>query len=112
MRVEIQRASNLGAIHRKLGIDPESRISVSVIDSEGRFEVWDLATGNHFTVSAFANPPSIDIAQVPVPQWIKRIIEAETDDLLTEYRSTWRDRAAEQRMAIFTELNFRGVSVL
>jgi WD40 repeat protein len=112
MRIEIQRASNLGAIYRKLSIDPESRISFSGIGADGRFEIWDLVTGNYFAVSAFTDPPSIDVTQVPIPQWLRRIIESSTDDLMAEYRSTWQEGASEKRMAIFTELNFRGVSVL
>jgi hypothetical protein len=112
MRVEIQRASNLGALHQTLGIDADSRISFSGFDSQRRCEIWDLTTGNYFAVSAFSSPPAVEASQVAVPDWVKPIIEMPTDQLLAEYKASWQDGDAEERMAKFTELNFRGVSAL
>lgn len=113
MNVEIQRALNLGALHRTLGIDSDSRISVSGIGQDGQIEIWDLATGRYFTVSGPTSAPSVEVSPAPVPDWLKQIIASPTDDLLAEYRSIspWQEGSAERRMIIFTELNFRGVSV-
>jgi len=112
MNIEIQRASNLGTLlYQRLNIDPDARISVSEIYGNAQIDIWDLATGRYFKVSNAASPPTVQQTIVEVPAWLSTIFETSTDDLLAEHDAMWEDGASEKRMAIFTELNFRGVRV-
>jgi hypothetical protein len=112
MNIEIQRAVNLGTLqYQQLNIDPNSRVCVGEPYGNGLAEVWDLATGRYFKLSNATNPPTFEQSIVPVPGWLSTIFETPTKDLLAEYAATWEDGAGERRMAIFTELNYRGERV-
>jgi hypothetical protein len=111
MRIEIQRASNLGQLHRQLGIASDSRISFQM-NTDGQIEIWDLDTGRYFTIRAFDTPPTVYESEKQVPDWVREIIEAEGGELLKRYREGWREGAGEKRMAMFTELCYRGINVL
>jgi hypothetical protein len=112
MNIEIQRAANLGTIlYQHLKIDPDSRICVSEIYGNAQIDVWDLATGRYFKISNATTPPTVDQTIVEVPGWLSTIFETSSDDLLAEHAATWEDGASEKRMAIFTELNYRGVRI-
>ncbi|MGA2887704.1 MAG: hypothetical protein ABSE51_06595 [Terracidiphilus sp.] len=112
MRIEIQRASNLGQIHRTLGIDSDSRISFQMDARNGQIDIWDLTTGRYFTVSALDSPPTFNESAVKAPEWVEQIVQTPDNDLLNQYRAAWREGAGEKRMAMFTELCYRGISVL
>jgi hypothetical protein len=112
MNIEIQRAANLGTVlFQHLKIDPDSRICVSEIYGNGQIDIWDLATGRYFKTSNATTPPTVQQQVVEVPEWVQTIIQSPSDDLLAEHDATWEDGASEKRMAIFTELTYRGVSV-
>jgi len=106
MRIEIQRASNLGVLHASLGIAPDARVSVS--RNGDTLEIWDLMTGNYFTTS-LSLPSTIKRSNVAIPEWVRQLIAKPTDELLHEWSANWEDGADERRMAIHTELNFRGL---
>jgi len=79
---------------------------------DGSIEIWDLESGSYFTAQAFVSPPTIDETYVEVPGWLSPIINSSDEELLKEWKTRFREGASEQRMAIFTELSYRGVTVL
>ena len=106
--MEIQRATNLGQLHVTLGIAPDSRVAFKMTDAG--VIIWDLETETQFIIAFGATSPTAVPFQLS--QQIKAIIEAQDDQLKKRWSESWRDGWSEERETIFTELTFRGISVL
>jgi len=74
VNIEIQRASNLGDLHKKLNIDANSRISLRHLDRDG-IQIWDLSTGNYFVINPLVSPMTVEQFHVEIPLWAVEIIE-------------------------------------
>jgi hypothetical protein len=101
-----QRAMQIGALHRQLGIDANSRVTCQITPKGG--VVSDLSTGIQYKVNF--NPPKIETALFAVPQWAQEIFDANDDELKKRWTETegWSD----ERETIFAELTLRGVKIL
>jgi hypothetical protein len=106
--MEVHRASELGQLHRSLGIDPNARITFKLaVDG---VIIWDLATQMQYTVVQGRSVPLV--AHFQLPQYVNDIISANDDQLKKRWAESWRDGWSEERETIFTELTFRGISML
>lgn len=112
MAIEIKRASHLGPLHQTLGIDPASRISLAVDFDGSQIDIWDLATGRYIMMKPMDSPIRMSERTMSVPQWVNEIIQTPTDELLKQYNSSLSEGDGERRITMFTELCYRGVSVL
>ena len=106
--MEIHHAADFGLMAQKLGIKPDSRVAYRFTDYG--VVIWDLATGNEYTVRQGDPNPSVRRFQLPLN--VKRIIEASDDDLKKRYSASWEDGWSDERETIFTELTYRGISAL
>jgi len=106
--MEIQLAANLGLIHRQLGIDSNARSTYKLTDNG--IVIWDLATGTRYTVTQ--GDPNPSVARFQLPQNIKDIISATDDQLKKRWSESWQDGWTDERETIFTELTYRGISML
>ncbi len=106
--MQIQRAASLGLLHQQLGIASNARVSFQITDTG--VTVWDLETETRYTVgkgmgNATAIPFTLD-------QQVKNIIGCTDDELKERFAKTSADGWRGERETIFTELTFRGISVL
>jgi len=106
--MEIQRAANLGLLHQKLGIAPEDRVAFKL--TESGVVVWDLQTETKYVVTV--GKPIADVSHFQLPQNIRNIITEKDDQLKARWSESWMDGWSDERETIFTELTYRGVSVL
>jgi hypothetical protein len=106
--MEIQRASNLGPLHQKLGIAPDARVSYHL--TQVGVTVWDIATGTAHTVHA--NTGTVTTEKFLVPKQVNEIIEATDMELQRRWTENREQAWGDLRQTIFTELNFRGISVV
>jgi len=106
--VEIQRASNLGPVQQKLGLDPNVRICCKVT-SIG-VTVWDISTGTVHLVDG--KTQTVTHAAFKLPKSVKTIIALSDEELKTRWSHGWRQGWDDNRQTIFTELIFRRISVL
>ena len=111
MNIEIQKASNLGPLHKKLNIDPDARVSVKGLDIDG-MHVWDLSTGNYFVLNPLVTPMTFEKSHVQVPDWAVEIIQMPDDQLSAKWQEYWYEDDLEKLMVVQTELGFRGISTL
>jgi len=93
---------------QKLGIKPDARVAYQ-LTNQG-VVIWDLTTGNEYTVAQ--GDPNPAVGRFTVPQKIKDIIGATDDVLKKRLSESWRDGWSDERETIFTELTYRGISVL
>lgn len=106
--MEIQRAENLGLLQQKLGIDREARITFRLIESG--IVIWDLKTGTCYTIQHGNLAPSVAILKIP--QNVQTVI-LKSDNQLNERWTVSRQYGwSDERETIFTELTYRGTSVL
>ncbi len=106
--MEIHRAANLGPLYQKLGIVPDARVCYQL--TPDGVTVWDIATGTAHAIHAKTG--IVTTEKFLVPKQVKEIIEA-TDTELSRRWSDNREQAwSDMRQTIFTELNFRGISVV
>jgi hypothetical protein len=105
--VKIRRAAHLGLLPEQLGISPDARIIYEFASSGVR--VWDLSTGTQYRVTSQA--PFISKATVPVPTWVRQILDTATSQLIEHLRDRKDEGWSDEREAVFTELAFRGVDV-
>lgn len=111
--IEIQRASNLGPLHKTLGIESGSRVAICRRDPSGQIEIWDLGSQRYFTIgSMFTSSPTVIGTSKETPQWLQAIINTPSDQLLAEFHSSWEEGAGDRRMTVFAELCYRGVDTL
>jgi hypothetical protein len=100
-----RRAIQIGALHRQLGIDANSRVTSQITPTGG--VVSDLSTGIRYTVNF--NPPNIETALFAVPQWAQNIFDANDDELKKRWTET--EGSNEERETIFAELTLRGIRI-
>jgi hypothetical protein len=93
-----------------LGIPAEALAFVQMMTGPVGVYIWDLDSGNTYTVLHEQGQTSVLRGQRDVPQHVKEIISAETDDLKKRWKATmgWDDA----RETIFSELRIRGVDIL
>jgi hypothetical protein len=106
--MEIQRAANLGMMQQKLGIDSNARITYKL--TEFGVVIWDLATETRYTVTH--GDPNPNVARFRLPQNIKNVISTSDDQLKKRWSESWQDGWSDERETIFTELTYRGISML
>jgi len=106
--MEIQRAANFGPLHQKLGIAPHARICYQI--TPNGVTVWDIATGTAHTVHAITG--TVTTEKFQVPRQVKEIIDATDTELQRRWSENWEQAWSDLRQTIFTELNFRGISVV
>jgi hypothetical protein len=105
--VEIQRASNLGPVQQKLGLDPNARICCKVT-SIG-VTVWDISTGTVYLVDGKTR--TVTHIAFTLPTAVKTVIALSDEELKARWSHGWRQGWDDNRQTIFTELIFRGISV-
>lgn len=105
--MEIQRAKHFGQIIRQLGIDPDTRLTYERTATGLMF--WDLNSGQAYTVN-FGQPPTV--RPFVVPEAVRAIIGMTDEQLKKQWSDSWMDGWSEDRETIFTELTFRGISIL
>jgi hypothetical protein len=106
--MEIHRAAELGLLTQKLGIKPDVRVAYQLTNTG--IVIWDLSDGHEYTVRH--GDPNPSVGQFTLPQNIKTIIEAADDALKKRLSESWMDGWSDERETIFTELTYRGISVL
>jgi hypothetical protein len=102
-----RRAMQIGALHRQLGIDANSRVTSQISPTGG--VVSDLSTGIRYTVNF--NPPNIETALFAVPQWAQTIFNANDDELKKRWTETETEGWNDERETIFAELTLRGIRI-
>jgi hypothetical protein len=104
--MELAKGAQLGLLHTTLGIAPESRVSVRITPTGA--VVWDFSTGTRYSIDGTNR--TVDEAAFQVPDHVKQIIAASSDELLKRWDagSGWDD----ERSTIFSELSVRGVNIL
>ncbi len=93
---------------QKLNIEPNARISYQM--TQTGVVVWDLSTGNKYTITQ--GDPNAVVSTFEVPQKVKQIIDAADDELKKRYSASWLDGWSDERETIFTELTYRGINTL
>jgi uncharacterized protein (DUF302 family) len=109
--MQYQPAGNLGALHQQLGIPAKARMHYQLMtDGPLGVYIWDLDSGNTFIVVQQHDHNPILPGRRQLPAHVTEIIAATDDDLKQRWTSTmgWD----EVRETLFSELNFRGISVL
>jgi hypothetical protein len=106
--MEIHRAVELGQLYRSLGIDRDARVSYRI--SAGGVVISDIGAATQYTITQGNTRPSV--ARFEVPGYVVEIISATDDQLKRRWSETWLDGWSDERETIFTELTYRGVSML
>jgi hypothetical protein len=106
--MEIQRASNLGPLHQKLGISPGGRVCYQL--TPDGVTLWDIDTGTAHAIQARTG--TVTTEKFLVPKQVKEIIEATDTELLRRWSENRKQAWGDLRQTIFTELNFRGISIV
>jgi len=106
--MEIQRAVSLGPLHQKLGIAPDARVCYQL--TPDGVTVWDITTGTAHAVHAKTGTVTRD--KFLVPKQVKDIIEATNTELLRRWSEDRKQAWGDLRQTIFTELNYRGISIV
>ncbi len=104
--MDIQKAKNLGVLHKQLGIDPNARVSVDMIGTVTVIRDYDKAT--EYVCHQGGKVETIPIL---VPTEYQEIFRSPTDELKKRWDDTWIDGADDVRMTIFAELRMRGVDM-
>jgi hypothetical protein len=106
--MEIQRAANLGPLYQKLGIAPDARVCYQL--TPDGVTIWDIATGTAHAVHAKTG--TVTTEKFLVPKQVREIIEATDTELHRRWSENREQAWSDLRQTIFTELNFRGISVV
>jgi hypothetical protein len=106
--MEIHRAAEFGLLTQKLGIKPDVRVAYRLTNTG--VVIWDLSSGHEYVVRH--GDPNPSAGQFALPQNIKAIIEATDEALKKRLSESWMDGWSDERETIFTELIYRGISVL
>ncbi len=106
--MEIHRAANLGPLHQKLGIAPDARVCYQ--QTPDGVTVWNITSGTAHAVHAKTG--TVTTEKFLVPKQVMEIIEATDTELLRRWSENRKQAWGDLRQTIFTELSFRGISIV
>jgi len=96
----------MALLSKRLGIDPQSRMSF--VTAKNGIQVWDLELEIEYTIE---RPNSIPVAMTrPVPEAVKALFELSNDELKARLINSGRSWNDEQS-SIASELAYRGIKV-